>query len=203
MKIIQQGAEALIKLEGNNKENIIVKERIRKGYRLPELDSRIRSQRTKREERLLVRASRSGVNVPRVLDSRDSSIFMECIPGPTLKESLNSLSVKQRTEAYGLIGETLGRLHSASIMHGDFTTSNMIIKDGKLYVIDFGLGKFTRKVEDFAVDLYLIHEALKATHFRHLELAWENIIKAYKHNYTNSTEVLTRLGKIESRRRYK
>jgi TP53 regulating kinase-like protein len=203
MKIIQQGAEALIKLENREGYNTVIKERIRKGYRIPELDQRIISQRTRREESLLVRASRSGVNVPRVLDSRGSSIIMEHIEGPTLKESLNSFSRKQKLEAYSLIGEALGKLHSAGIMHGDFTTSNMILREGMLYVIDFGLGKFTKKVEDFAVDLYLIHESLKATHFSRLEEAWRNIIKAYKHNYTNPTEVLARLDKIGSRRRYK
>ena len=122
---------------------------------------------------------------------------------PSVKDCLNSLPDNERaTVCYG-IGEALGKLHSANIMHGDFTTSNMLLKGGQVYVIDFGLGRFTKRIEDHAVDLYLLHEALKAAHFKFMDEAWVNIIKAYKHNYTNSTMALRRLEKIESRRRYK
>jgi Kae1-associated kinase Bud32 len=101
------------------------------------------------------------------------------------------------------MGESIARLHSAGIVHGDLTTSNMIFKDDRLYIIDFGLGKISSKVEDQAVDLYLLYEALKSTHLRLLDEAWGAVLNAYKQNYVKSKEVLSRIAKIEKRRRYK
>lgn len=37
------------------------------------------------------------------------------------------------------MGFLIFRLHQQGIIHGDLTTSNMILKDNKLYLIDFGL----------------------------------------------------------------
>lgn len=48
-QIIQQGAEAIIIHEGNS----IIKDRIGKKYRHPDLDKKIIKQRTKREAKLL------------------------------------------------------------------------------------------------------------------------------------------------------
>jgi tRNA A-37 threonylcarbamoyl transferase component Bud32 len=136
----------------------------------------------------------------------------------------------RRVLVYGLMGESIGKLHSAGIIHGDLTTSNMIFKDAvqkggteerrrqqtpsgkgaanftqeaRLYIIDFGLGKISGKIEDQAVDLYLLYEALKSTHLRLMGDAWKGILKAYKQNYSKSNEVLSRVMKIEKRRRYK
>jgi Kae1-associated kinase Bud32 len=217
MKIIARGAEAVLKRDGQR----LVKDRIKKGYRAPQLDQRIRGQRTKTEERLLSRARRAGVRAPTVWEAGKSQIVMEFVEGTTVKERLNSLRKPQRMRVYEEIGKAAAGLHRAGMMHGDLTTSNMILspsrpndkgegrarlkggRPGELYVIDFGLAKTTQRVEDYAVDLYLLYEALKAAHYRFLEEAWENIIKAYKYNYTIADKVLERLGKIERRRRYR
>ena len=206
MKIMARGAEAVLRLEGQNGQRVLVKDRVRKGYRVPELDERIRGQRTRTEERLLGRARRAGVNAPRVWNSSGSEIVMEWVDGPTVKESLNGMARGDRLEVYEQIGRAAAGLHRAGIMHGDLTTSNMILGGGRperLYVIDFGLARASHRVEDFAVDLFLLYEALKATHFGLLDEAWKSIIKAYKHNYTIAGQVLERLGKIERRRRYR
>ena len=58
-KIIQHGAEAKIIL----KNNLIIKDRIPKSYRIPELDNKIRKRRTKSEIKLLTKASKI-INVP-------------------------------------------------------------------------------------------------------------------------------------------
>jgi TP53 regulating kinase-like protein len=202
MKIIARGAEAVLRRDGKR----LVKDRIRKGYRVPELDERIRNQRTKTEERLLSKARRAGVRAPTVWSAGRSEIVMEFVEGTTVKEGLNGLRKPQRMRVYQEIGRAAAGLHRAGMMHGDLTTSNMILRGGRpgeLYVIDFGLAKTTQRVEDYAVDLYLLYEALKAAHYRFLEEAWENIIKAYKYNYTIADKVLERLGKIERRRRYR
>ena len=201
--MLSRGAEAVIYLDTRDGREVIVKDRIKKGYRIPEIDSLIRKQRTKTEERLLGRASRAGVKAPGVMESSDSRIVMEYIEGRSVKESLDTMGEKERKRVYTLIGEALGRMHSANIMHGDFTTSNMILRKEGLYVIDFGLSRFTRRIEDHATDLYLLREAFAAAHFSFLEEAWKNIIKVYKHNYTNSSLALNRFEKITKRRRYR
>jgi TP53 regulating kinase-like protein len=206
MKIIARGAEAVLMKGSRQGGAVLVKDRVRKGYRVPELDERIRGQRTRTEERLLGRARRAGVQAPRVWNASGHEIVMEFVEGPTVKEGLNGLGKQKREIVYEQIGRAAANLHRAGIMHGDLTTSNMIIRDGvpgSLYVIDFGLARTSQRVEDQAVDLFLLHEALKAAHFRFLDESWKSIIKAYKHNYTIAGKVLDRLGKIERRRRYR
>jgi TP53 regulating kinase-like protein len=202
MKIVARGAEAVLRRDGQR----LVKDRVRKGYRVPELDHKIRGRRTRTEERLLGRARRAGVNAPRVWQSSGHEIVMEFVEGPTVKECLNSLTRKERLAVCGEIGRAAASLHRAGIMHGDLTTSNMILMGGKperLYVIDFGLARASQRIEDQAVDLFLLYEALKAAHFRFLDESWKTIIKAYKHNYTIAGQVLERFRKIERRRRYR
>ncbi len=213
--VIQRGAEAILYLEERDGEKVLVKDRIPKGYRIPQLDGKIRVQRTRHEESLLLKARRAGVHAPSVLEAGESRIVMEWVEGKKLKDCLNSMDKGQRALVYRLMGESIGRLHSAGIIHGDLTTSNMIFKDAihkvgrataqeaRLYMIDFGLGKISGKIEDQAVDLYLLYEALKSTHLRLMGDAWKGVLKAYKQNYSKSNEVLNRVLKIEKRRRYK
>lgn len=203
MQIIQRGAEAILYLEERDGEKVLVKDRIPKGYRIPQLDGKMRTQRTRHEENLILKARRAGVNAPNVIEAGESKIVMEWIQGSKIKDSLNLMEKPRRMQIYGLIGESIGKLHSAGIIHGDLTTSNMIFKDDRLYIIDFGLGKISGKIEDQAVDLYLLYEALKSTHLKLMREAWQSILKAYKQNYSKSNEVLNRVLKIEKRRRYK
>ncbi|KAJ1672971.1 serine/threonine-protein kinase bud32, partial [Spiromyces aspiralis] len=64
------------------------------------------------------------------------------------------------------IGESLAKMHDSDIIHGDLTTSNMIIRDtsGSLVLIDFGLGYYSNLAEDKAVDLYVLERAFFSTH---------------------------------------
>ena len=126
---------------------------------------------------------------------------MEWIEGKKLKDSLNSFT--KRTRIYKLIGEAIAKLHSNGIIHGDLTTSNMILRKNKLYFIDFGLGKISKRIEDQAVDLFLLYEAIEATHLKYKNEAWEKIINVYKQQYSKSKGVLMQLEKIKKRRRYR
>ena len=198
-EIIQRGAEAVIYKDGSD----VVKDRVAKGYRLPELDARIRKQRTRGEAKLLDYAARSGINVPRVNAIEDNVLRIELIDGRKVKDVLNEVGEGEREGICRLIGEAIAKMHAAGIAHGDFTTSNMIIKGGKLYVIDFGFGKMSARVEDEAVDLYLLYEALKAAHFKYLNRSWQYILQSYKEKYAGADAVLQRFGVIEKRRRYK
>lgn len=198
-KIIQRGAEAILYLRGKE----LVKERIKKGYRLPELDMKIRRQRTKGEAKLMERSRGSGVTIPKVRVEDEFKLVMEYLRGERIKDVLNGMTPKERTDVCGKMGEIIAKLHANGIIHGDLTTSNMILKGKEVYLIDFGLGKFSEKVEDQAVDLFLLYEALKSTHFRVLEKCWERVLKTYGQNYPNAKEVLKRIEKIKKRRRYR
>lgn len=198
-KIIGRGAEAIIYRE----RDALVKERIKKGYRIPQLDEKIRRERTGREESLLLRARRSGLPVPRILEKGKFTIKMDFMEGERLKDVFNSLEKSRRAFVSEKIGSLLALLHSSGIMHGDMTTSNIIFKKAEIFLIDFGLGKVTNRAEDFASDLFLLKEALRAAHFEIMEEAWEKILVAYKKNFGRAGEVLQRLEKIEKRRRYK
>ncbi len=222
-QIIQQAAEAII----CKSENQVIKKRISKGYRIPELDNKLRKLRTRSEARLIQKAP---INVPRILevDEKSAEITMEFIPGKKLSEHLDSLKNKQ--EIMKQIGEQTAALHQANIIHGDLTTSNMILVEEendvdrtkeeirtktknlkksfninknkiKIYFIDFGLGFTSRKVEDKAVDIHLLKQALEAKHFKYHQALFQYFIKGY--NPENKTAILAQLKKVESRGRYR
>lgn len=196
-KIIGLGAEAtLIK-----KSDILVKKRFPKSYRLSILDEKIRKSRTKKESKLLEKASKL-IPVPKLIKSseKDKEIDMEFIEGKKLSENLDNL--KNNIEVCKQIGENIAKLHDADIIHGDLTTSNMILKENKVYFIDFGLGFESNKIEDKAVDLHLIKEAFEAKHFNHSSNFFKAVLEGYKISRYYK-ETLKRLEAVEKRGRYK
>ncbi len=198
-KILQQGAEALILLDGNN----IIKRRTKKSYRISEIDDKIRKQRTRSEAKLLVKASEI-ISIPKVkrVDEKSKEIIMKFIKGKKLSEHLDSFPLKKQKEICRIIGGAVARIHDADIIHGDLTTSNMIFAEDKVFFIDFGLGFISHKVEDKAVDLHLLRQALEAKHFRNWESLFSEILKGYSGS-KNYEIVLKQLRKVETRGRYK
>jgi len=197
-KIIQQGAEAKIVLS----KNLIIKERIKKSYRIPQLDNKIRKTRTKAETKLLEKAAKI-INSPKPLETKDFyQIKMPYIQGKKLSENLDSFSLEEQKEICKKIGEEIAKLHSENIIHGDLTTSNMILKDNEIFFIDFGLGYISNKIEDKAVDLHLLKQALEARHFKNWESLFNEVLKGYE-NYKESKKVFERLKAAEKRGRYK
>jgi len=200
MKIIKRGAEAVLYLENSQ----LVKERLKKSYRLPEIDVKLRKLRTRKESKLLSEARRIGVETPKIfsIDERDFKINMEFIDGKRLKEFFNETNDMKRKKIAEDVGKLVGLLHKNGIIHGDLTTSNMILKDSKIYFIDFGLGEISKRVEDLATDLSELKEAFKSTHFKYLDLLWSSFIKGYKQANDNFNKVLDTLNDIEKRGRY-
>ena len=199
-KIIAQGAEAIIYLN----KNIVTKDRIKKSYRIPELDKKIRKQRTKAETKLLDKASQI-INSPKpIVTENQYQIKIPLIKGKKLSENLDSFSIKKQKEICREIGQGIAKLHEKNIIHGDLTTSNMILaeKENKIYFIDFGLGFISDKIEDRAVDLHLLKQALEAKHFKNAQVLFDEILSGYQ-DYKRSKEVLTRLKEVENRGRYK
>ena len=200
METLFQGAEARIMLKD---ESTLIKERVPKLYRVGKLDESLRKKRTRSEAKLLCDARCAGVNTPQVFCTDKFSIEMERVSGEKVKDVLYSADKQVIDSIAEAIGESVARLHSFDIIHGDLTTSNFILSNGRLYIIDFGLGFYSKKTEDKAVDLHLLYQALKSTHFNILKDVWEIILKAYVRNYEDANNIIKSLENIRERGRYK
>ena len=239
-KIMFRGAEAEITLY--KRKNWIFKDRNKKSYRIPEIDEFLRKRRTKSEARLMDKASKVAF-VPKIIrvDEKSSRIVMEFIKGKKLSDNLNDFSEKKQKEILLEAGRNIARLHDLGIIHGDLTTSNMILVEkskeklvskknkivnrkneinntlshfknsdfgwvgghkSKIFFIDFGLGFHSGKIEDKAVDLHLLKQALEAKHFLRWKILFAKVAEGYKIS-KNYSEVLERMKKVEQRGRYK
>jgi len=192
---ISQGAEARIFLENNE----IIKDRFEKKYRHPVIDSELRKQRTRREAKILDKIKEMDFPAPKTVlaDEKSGKLKMSFIEGTLVKEILHKNPKKLSRE----IGRKIAILHSKNIIHGDLTTSNMILKD-EIYFIDFGLGFFSEKIEDKAVDLHLIRQALESKHYQIWEECFKEVLEGYK-DYSEHKKVFERLKVVESRGRNK
>lgn len=196
---IAQGAEAVIYHEND----IVIKERIVKPYRHEAIDNKIRKRNTRKEAKLLQKASEL-IPVPKVnsVCDKEMKISMEFIEGKKLRDVVNELSSEERKELFKRVGKKLAILHNNDIVHGDLTTSNIIFND-KLYFIDFGLGFVSLKLEDKAVDIHLLKKALKSKHYQYSDELIEAFLEGYEKESKEFESVMTRLEKVEGRGRYK
>ncbi|MBU5575350.1 MAG: KEOPS complex kinase/ATPase Bud32 [Nitrososphaerota archaeon] len=204
MDILKHGAEAILYLKKYENEIILFKERISKGYRIQILDYKIRTERTSHEAKLMISARKNNINVPKIffIDKEKFIIGMEFIKGERIKEYLLNCTEFEAKRIGEEIGKIAGKLHASGIIHGDLTTSNMILSGEKIFIIDFGLGFFSKRYEDMATDLMVLKEAITSVHFKYLNTLWENIIKGYSLENKEYKNVLDTLKKIEMRGRY-
>ncbi|WP_414837558.1 KEOPS complex kinase/ATPase Bud32 [Candidatus Nanosalina sp. VS9-1] len=186
-----QGAEASVEITDEK----AVKRREEKKYRHPDLDERIRDERTREEVKNTRRAIKYGVNAPSAEKKDKDTIEFERINGETWKKSGD-------LEAMKSAGENVAKMHHGNIIHGDLTTSNIIVNDKEAYLIDFGLSEVSERVEDKAVDIHLLKQIIEASHPEIAEEAWKKFMKGYN-DYKESEEVLERLEEVELRGRYK
>lgn len=196
-QIVGRGAEALLYVE----DGVLVKERIAKGYRHPEIDRQLRKLRTRSEGKLLQKLE--GM-VPRVLEIDDvkMQIRMDYLQGELVRDVLEKKSKGEQEALMKEIGRIVGEFHKKDIIHGDLTTSNIILSQGKVFFVDFGLGFVSLKVEDKAVDVHVFRQALESKHFRCADDCYRWFLEGYR-QWQGSEEVLQRLGKVEARGRYK
>lgn len=201
LKLIQQGAEAKIFLDEKN--NLVIKDRVSKSYRLPVLDNKLTKQRTKAETKLLTKANKI-VNSPLPEKSKDSNkIIMPYVSGEKLSTSLNDFPLEKQKQIMKKVGEAVAKIHNEDIIHGDLTTSNMILKDKEVFFIDFGLGYISKKVEDKAVDLHLLKQAFEAKHFMHWKELYKEFQEAYSKHNLEYEKIYERMIAIEKRGRYR
>jgi len=164
-KLIQQGAEARVFQMNFLGNPTIVKERFVKNYRHPVLDQKLTTRRLHSEARCLARCAKYGVETPTVyfVDVEGRKLYTEYVDGITVKQQLFAgISEQESGVLADKIGHALALLHQkAGVIHGDLTTSNMIIKKttASLVVIDFGLSCVSSLTEDKAVDLYVLERA--------------------------------------------
>ena len=199
------GAEAILE-EGKWFDlDVIRKIRIAKEYRIAQLDNELRNSRTITESRLLIAAKKIGVPTPYIyeIDLKEATIVMENIEGVIVKELLNSnIPDKEKIAIVKEIGRLVGKLHSGEIIHGDLTTSNILLKDNKITFIDFGLGKFSSAVEDHAVDILLIKKCFTSTHTNREKQFFKAFQEGYKLSKNNANSVFKRAVKVEARGRH-
>ncbi|TFH25301.1 Kae1-associated serine/threonine protein kinase [Candidatus Bathyarchaeota archaeon] len=205
--LFKKGAEASLYLADWHQRRVIIKMRIPKKYRSPVLDEQIRSYRTVHEPQLIHEAKVAGVSTPLIymVNVPESSITMEYIEGQQVKQLLNNVTKAKRHDICVKIGESIAQLHSHGLIHGDLTTSNMVLNQkNKLFFVDFGLGEKNGDLEAQGVDLHLLKRALQSTHY----LFWEECFQSVLCGYTSvlgvelAEKVYEKIRKIEKRGRY-
>ncbi len=201
-----KGAEA--ELTSANFFNIpcLVKRRLPKKYRVPQLDNQLRKERTKLEARLLHRAKLFGVSCPLVLyvDVGRCEIFQTKLNGKLLS-SLNASAGAQEgasEKTYAAAGEQLAMLHNAGISHGDSTTSNFMVDNNgngranAVWIFDFGLAQATPSLEEEAIDMLLFQKSVNQVQF-------QSFLKGYSKCRGSAVKsLLSKVEEIKLRARY-
>ena len=228
--------------------SILLKWRFPKTYRHPTLSSNITASRTIMEARALLRCAKAGVAVPavRCVDEKEGILGLELIAGKSVREWLGGgaegedelvveeheanaaqneevvLSENDQIKLMRLIGKQLAIMHEADIIHGDLTTSNMMLRPAftpspqespvivdldrdEVVLIDFGLSSVSAFAEDKAVDLYVLERAFASTHPAS-EGLFQTILDCYAEEVTARSSGKNRgkggkLGKWEETRR--
>ncbi len=205
--LLKKGAEACLYIEDWHGRKVIVKARLPKKYRPARMDANIRRYRTIHEPQLMHEAKMAGVPTPSIflVDIGNSVIIMEYIKGEQVKQVLDSISEREREELCFRIGMLVGKMHQKGVIHGDLTTSNMILGDNNtIFFLDFGLGEKSCEFEARGVDLHLMKRALQSTHSNYAKACFRNVIKGYSKilDVEETKKVIKKTREIERRGRY-
>ncbi len=214
-EVLRKGAEAvLVRGEWLGREALF-KVRTRKAYRIPQIDDRIRAERTVTESRILASLLEAGIQVPGLLDVhlKDATIVMEFVHGARLKDVVAPMRGKLAS-IFTQVGAGVARMHGLDIIHGDLTTSNIIYEnapdrgDVAFRFIDFGLARHTASVEDKSVDVHLFKRVITSTHAVDFERMFPPFMAGYEAHLEQQgrsgdfKKIERRLEQIETRGRY-
>jgi TP53 regulating kinase-like protein len=209
MKIIlfKRGAEADLYLDEWYDRKVIIKMRVPKLYRHPKLDLKLRTLRTIREAEILHEAKKTSVPTPTIyfVDEKEAKLVIEYIEGIRIKEYFEKSNHLDLNRICQDIGMKIGLLHRSGLIHGDLTTSNIILtRDQKIFLIDFGLSFHSQDNEDRGVDIHLMKRALDSTHYESANACMKSIINGYAKIMKRSLtrKILDRVKEIEDRGRY-
>ena len=209
---IRTGAEARVFRGTSLGLDVVIKERYPRTYRVPERDDERRKKRIRGEARTLVEARNAGVNTPHILDLDlvRCTLILEYLPYPSLKDVLSAGEGENDLSPFvHEAGRCTGLLHAHDLIHGDLTTSNILMDEegsdagnGPLWFIDFGLAEKTDEIENKGVDLHVFTEAFESTHSVLMELL-DDFYSGYLEGNPNGGEaVIARAGEIAKRGRY-
>lgn len=189
----KRGAEAVVTFRNGTAE----KRRIPKLYRVHALDNRLIAERTRAEARLIAAARKGGVPTPVMSDITADTIVMEQVRGTLLSRNLTE-------EAVHKAGRMIGKLHTSGIIHGDLTTSNMILREGDdaCVLIDFGLAQVNSEIEQRGVDIHVLFQTLESTAPEHADALKAAFALGYAETFGEAADVITREHEIELRGRY-
>jgi len=200
MKEFSRGAEAILFPAAFAGRPCLCKQRFPKHYRVPELDEKLRTTRTKREAKIIVSAKAAGVPCPSLFhaDLLKKQLFIEKIDAKPLRLVLPKLSHAKQRAVLSQAGKILAKLHSAGIAHGDSTTSNYLLApSGQLFLIDFGLSQFSSSEEEQATDVLLFKKSVSPTQFAWFSKGYEKEMGEKR-----AGRVFARLSQIAQRGRY-
>lgn len=209
-KLIHRGAEASLFYGHWFGKEVIFKHRVSKLYRIEQLDRKIRSLRTLNEARALIKVKEYGINTPQVyeIDTESSTIIMRYIAGTKLRDLINILSDDEKKEIFTRLGRIIAILHINGHIHGDITTSNIILtQNNDIFLIDFGLHDYSDSIEDKSVDLHLLKRVLISSHGNNFKLCFDAFLEAYRSEYKDRgkdayNEIIKNISIIETRGRY-
>ncbi len=203
--LIKIGAEAVLRKVSWLGLTLVEKKRIPKPYRHPQLDREIRTSRTLREAKIMIRAKEVGVTCPAIIhvDLEGAAIYMQFIDGPDLR-ALFTDHHPNIGQVVRRLGSSLARLHAAGIYHGDFVPSNVLVVGDRPVLIDFGLSGFSTDVEEQAVDVHLFERGVAASY----PSISKKVVEALKEGYEGVAgslrlrEIEERIEEIRARARY-
>jgi TP53 regulating kinase-like protein len=205
-ELLALGAESKIVKIDSFGTPFVLKTRPTKPYLIPEIDQYLRTSRISRESKTLTLARSFGIPTPTVysIDLKSCTIMMDFIDGKTLKVIADQASHKNLFELCNQFGQLIAILHQRDVVHGDPTTSNVIVDtDSKLWLIDFGLADYNATVEMKGVDLHLIKRALETTHWDKQEPMLKAILDGYVDVIgSESDAIMKRMDEIRERGRY-
>ncbi|KAM9365624.1 EKC/KEOPS complex subunit TP53RK [Pholidichthys leucotaenia] len=214
-ELLKQGAEARVYRTQFLGKPTIVKERFPKRYRHPVLDEKLTQRRTVQEVRSILRCRRAGICAPVVyfVDYTSHCIFLEeILSSSTVRDHITSAQQSGSCEEAELqrlaerIGQILAQMHDEDVIHGDLTTSNMLLRsspeggESNLVLIDFGLSYISALPEDKGVDLYVLEKAFLSTH-PNTEPLFEKLLNSYTVSSKKSSAVIKKLDEVRLRGR--
>ncbi|KAM8835067.1 EKC/KEOPS complex subunit TP53RK [Synchiropus picturatus] len=212
-ELVKQGAESRVYKTTFFGRPAVLKQRFPKRYRHPVLDEKLTQRRTVQEVRAILRCRRAGILAPVVyfVDYSSHSIFMEEVLGSTtVRDHIASFQHSDCQDLEVLaqkMGSILAKMHDEDVIHGDLTTSNMLVRhrakegpDLDLILIDFGLSYISSLPEDKGVDLYVLEKAFLSTH-PNTEKLFQKLLESYSVSSKKSSAVLKKLDEVRLRGR--
>ena len=203
-KLLSRNAESDIYLSKYLGQEVIVKKRVKKPYRNPTLDTRLRLLRTYREANIIYQSHKNGIPVPKLylVSLKSTAVIYGYIRGTTLSSYLLENSPEECIPYINEMGRIIGRLHSTEVVHGDPHPANFIISGDKLFIIDFGLAFTSSSIKDQVYDLDVVYRSLYSLIPRYAEEYFNIFLKGYRETYYNSDEAIKLHSRVARMGRY-